>query len=643
MSSENPVYEFGEFRLDVAEKQLRRASGEVLTIPPKAFELLVFLVENPRHLLEKNELMDKVWADSFVEEGNLKIHIHTLRKVLNENETEFIETIPRRGYRFNADVNRIDNGGLIVEKLTQSRLVIEQTTSDGTAALTGARSWRRIVVVGLGVAVLITVASLVYFGFLRPRTNATAIPANIKPTAIAVLPFKNLTKDGRDEFLSVGLTDALISKLSGVHYLVVRPTSSVLGYALSQDSPQKIGGALKVEALLDGTIQRVDDRLRISLQLISSSDNHVVWAGSFEEQDKDLFKFQDAFSEDITNALQYKISREELAALKRLNTADPEAYRLYLKARYFASQAKTDGLIKAIDLFQQAAKLDDRYALAYTGIGQSYMLLGESTISAILPGDAYDKAIEATRKALEIDPNLPEAYAVLGNTQAKHLWDLRGSEDSYRRAIGLNPNFARAHHLLAWTLIRQGRFEEADNEFRTSTALDPTSLENAIAIGYPAFFAGDYDRAISLFQEGVDFEKNFWGGHMNLWRALHHAGRHEEAWTEVLDAERLYGSELPVIEMAKGRCLALQGKTKEARAVLDKLVKRRTDGEYISPLFLAILCADLSDTDAVFQYLDECIKERNDYMPFMTFAPEFTKYHDDPRFAEIQRRIQSQD
>src|SRR5258706_4332773 len=182
MSSENPVYEFGEFRLDVAEKQLRRASGEVLTIPPKAFELLVFLVENPRHLLEKNELMDKVWADSFVEEGNLKIQIHTLRRVLNENETEFIETIPRRGYRFNADVNRIDNGGLIVEKLTQSRLVIEQTTSDGTAALTGARSWRRTVLGGMGVAGVVTLASLLHFCLFCPPNHASGLTAHIQAT-----------------------------------------------------------------------------------------------------------------------------------------------------------------------------------------------------------------------------------------------------------------------------------------------------------------------------------------------------------------------------------------------------------------------------------------------------------------------------
>lgn len=641
MDGDRAVYEFGDFRLDTREKELRRVSGEVLAIPPKAFELLVFFVENPGRLLEKNVLMDRVWADSFVEEGNLKIHVHTLRKVLNENGKEFIQTVPRRGYRFNAEVRSPSSGEMVVERITRSELVVErrETESSDTLSLSHQKQGSRRTALLAGLAIMLAIGAGTYFGVIRPRTNPNAVTATAPPATIAVLPFKNLTGNRDDDFLSVGLADTLIVKLSGMHGLVVRPTSSVLSYASTEKTPQKAASELKVEALLNGTIQRVDDRIRISLQLTSSADNHVVWTGSFEEQDKDLFKFQDAFATDIADAFQQKVTAEELAALKRFDTTNPEAYRLYLTARYYFSQYTGDSLQRAIDLFQQAIKLDDHYALAYAGIGESYMILGESTISVILPEEAYQKAIDATRKALELDPDLANAHAVLGNIQVKHNWDIPESERSYRRAIELNPNYSRAHNLLAWTLIRQSRFTEAEAELRRASDLDPTSPENAGGGGYVSFFAGDYNKAILQFKDAVDQDKNVWGSHMNLWRALHHAGRYDDAMVEIAACEKIAGPGIPVTEMAKGRTLALQGKNKEAREIMNKLMARKEKGEYISPLFLADLASDLNDDDAVFHWLDECFTERNDYMTSLAIAPEFAKYHDDPRFQQLLTRV----
>ena len=632
------LYEFGDFRLDTGERELRHSSGEILAIPPKAFDLLVFFLENPGRLLEKNELMNSVWADSFVEEGNLKIHVHTLRKVLHESGKEFIETVPRRGYRFNADIRDSAANGMVVEKITRSKLVVERKVEDtgNSISLSNAATKTREAVLLAGLAVLLVLGAATYFWIIRPRNTVTAVP---RPTTIAVLPFRNLTSDKSDDFLSIGLTDALTMKLSRLRGLIVRPTSSVLSYASRQETPQKVASELKVEAFLDGTIQRLDDRIRVSLQLVSSADDHVVWTGSFEEQDKDLFKFQDAFSTDIADAFQYKVPPDELTALKRLDTTNPEAYRLYLTARYYSSQYKGDSLQRAIDLYQQAIALDDRYALAHAGIGESYMILGESTVSAMLPDEAYRHAIEATQKALELDPDLANAYAVLGNIQAKHIWDIPGSERSYRRAIELNPNYADVHDLLAWTLIRQSRFEDADAEFRRAAELDLSSVKNAGGVGYASFFAGDYNKAILQFQDAVDLDKNFWGSHMNLWRALHHAGRYDEAMNEITACEKIAGPGIPVTEMAKGRTLALQGKVKEAREILSTLVARKEKGEYISPLFLAILAADLNDRDAVFHWLDECFEERNDYMPLLPFAPEFAKYRDDPHFSDLLAKI----
>ena len=633
--SEKPIYEFGDFCLDVGEKQLRRSNGEVITIPPKAFELLVILVENPQHLLEKTELMDRVWSNSFVEEGNLKIQVHTLRKVLNETGTEYIETIPRRGYRFNAEVKNRQDGELIVEKLTQSRLVIDEAVISR-----GALRYGIAAVVLLG---LVSLGIYLYIKAVKPNSARGVAAANVRPTSIAVLPLRNLTQDARDEFLSLGLADALIMKLSGISSLIVRPTSSIIPLTASSETPQKVGERLKVEALLEGTIQRVDDRLRISLQLISAADSRVIWAKSFDERDLDVFKFQDAFSEEIATALQQRVSPTDLSSLKKLDTSDPEAFRLYLNARYFFCQGKGDSMQRAIELYQKAIERDNNYALAYAGIGEAYMVLGDSGFGTIKPIDAYRNAIEPTRRSLELDPDLANSLAVMGNIEAKHEWNITASEDYYRRAIAVNPNYARAYNLLAWTLIRQGRFADAEIEFKASMAVDPSSLETAADRGYPAFFAGDYEKAIQQFQEGVERDTGFWGSHMNLWRALQHAGRYDQAWGEIMAAEKIAGPGIPVAEMAKGRTLARQGKTSEARSILAQLVARKEKGEYISPLFLAILSADLGDTEDVFRRLDECFAERNDYMPFLAFAPEFTQFHSDPRFSGLLARVKPLD
>jgi DNA-binding winged helix-turn-helix (wHTH) protein/TolB-like protein/Flp pilus assembly protein TadD len=640
VSSEKQIYEFGAFCLDLGEKQLRRSSGEVLPLPPKAFDLLTFLVENNGRLLDKNELLDTIWADSFVEEGNLKLNIHTLRKTLSDPGENFIETVPRRGYRFNAAVRTLRPNELIVEKITEAKFVIEESDAVEKLPQVAAQSkTKNFLLFAVLPAAICVIGLLAYFAFLRPKTEIPTIAATNKPTTIAVLPFKNLTKDKQDEFLSIGLTDALITKLSSIENLAVRPTSAVLPFAASQDSPQTIGENLKVETVLDGTIQRVGDRLRVSLQLINTASNQVLWAGNFEEQEQNLFKFQDAFSRNITDALRFKLSGQQQTELARRDTENPEAYRLYLTARYFFSQDRGDSAKRALDLFEQAVKLDDRYALAYVGIGESYMSLGDSGLGAIPPAEAYQKAMAAGQKALALNPNSAEAYMILGNAQIKHEWNIEAGDTAYRKAIALNPNLARVHLLLAWNLIRQSRFEEAETEVRRAAELNPTSREIASESGYPAFFAGDYDKAMLLFRQALELDKNLVSARMNLWRTLQHTGRFDEAWGEIEAVEKIIGRGIPVVEMARARTLAMQGKPAAAQAIYDTLISRKQKGEYISPLYLAILAADMNNREDVFKWLGESYDERNDYLLQLGYAPEFTRYHDDPRFTELLAKI----
>ena len=634
------IYDFGGFRLKTEDGTLWRGEDRI-AVTQKSIELLTLLVENQGRVVTRNEIIEKIWADTFVDENNLSVTVSMLRKALanTPESANLIETIPRKGYRFNGEVAATPDAQRYSEH-EFIRTVIENTqidaevTTNAIARLNRRTSRQTLYLAGVAVGIML-LAGILGWSYLRKK-DALSSPSS---RTLAVLPFRDLSADERGRQFSIGLADSLITKLAGIRGLSVRPMSAVLPFAASQDSPQKIGENLKVETVLDGTIQRAENRLRVSLQLIDTASNQVIWAGSFEEQEQNLFKFQDAFPQNITEALRFKLSGEQQSELARRDTENPEAYRLYLTARYFFSQNRGDSIVKAVELYEQAVKLDDRYALAYTGIGESYIMLGESAFGALPPAEAYQKATVAVQKALSINPNLAEAYMILGNAQIKHEWNIEAGDIAYRKTIALSPNFARVHLLLAWNLIRQSRFEEAEIEMRRAAELNPTSLEIAAESGYPAFFAGDYNKAILLFGQAVEFDKNLISARLSLCRALQHAGRYGEAWAEVEAVEKNVGRGIPLIEMVRGRTLALQGKTTAAQEIYETLVSRRQKGEYISPLYLAILSADLNNREAVFGWLAECYAERNDYLLQLSYAPEFIRLHDDPRYQDLLAKI----
>jgi serine/threonine-protein kinase len=265
--------------------------------------------------------------------------------------------------------------------------------------------------------------------------------------------------------------------------------------------------------------------------------------------------------------------------------------------------------------------------------------LGDSGYGTIPPTVAKAKARAAIEKALALNPNIAEAYAVLGNLQLNHDWDKYGAERSYRRAIEINPGYPTAHHWLGWCLIIQKRFEEAEVEFKRASELDPTSMAIITEQGYPSFFAGDLARAESIFRQAVAMDGSYASARMSLWRTLHHAGRIAETLPQVEATESIVGHNVPVVMMARGRTLALAGRKDEALAVYQKLKNRKNSGEYFSPLYLALLAADLNNSDETFYWLEECFKERNDYLLFLPIAPEFKRFKDDSRFLELSTRV----
>src|SRR5205085_5737472 len=378
-------YEFGPFRLDTANRLLMH-EGEVVPLKQKAVETLLVLVEGRGEVLEKEALMQRLWPDSFVEEANLTQNIYMLRKALGAGD--YIETVPRRGYRFAAEVREWaeDSADLIVQERTRASILIEEEeetqeqtevlpASGARPALGAARRPRRRTGALVIVAALLLVALLGLASYFW-RRGAGARPGAATPVrSIAVLPFKALDADGGDAYMGLGMADTLITKLTSAGSLIVRPTSAVLKYADAGQDSVKVGQELGVDCVLDGSIQRQGERLRITVRLVRTSDGQPIWADQFDEQATDVFKLQDSISEKVTSALALKLSVAEQKLLTKRYTDNPEAQQLYIKGRYFWNKRTAEGLQKSIEYFQQAVDLDPHYALAYTGLADAYLQL----------------------------------------------------------------------------------------------------------------------------------------------------------------------------------------------------------------------------------------------------------------------------
>jgi TolB-like protein len=339
------IYEFGPFRIDAHKRRLLR-DGETVAVTPKAFETLLALVENSGKLLDKDDLMNLVWPDTVVEEANLTQNVSVLRRALGEssNERKYIVTVPGRGYRFIADVKELfdEEGDLILARRTRSRVVIEDVIE-------------------------------------------TEIPSK----SLCVLPFKSLSAEASDDYLGLGIADALITKLSNIRQIVVRPTSAVLRYADMSHDPVAVGRELKVESVLEGSIRRDSDRIRVTVQLVNVRDEAPLWADRFDEMFTDIFSVEDRISEQVARALVLKITGEEQKQLTKRQTENAEAYQNYLKGLYYTNKATSNGAMKGIEHYNRAIELDPNYALAYAGLAESYTWLSHLCLP---PGEAMPRA-----------------------------------------------------------------------------------------------------------------------------------------------------------------------------------------------------------------------------------------------------------
>jgi TolB-like protein/DNA-binding winged helix-turn-helix (wHTH) protein/Tfp pilus assembly protein PilF len=657
-------YEFGVFRLDPVERVLLR-QGEPLPLAPKVFETLLLLVRNNGHIVEREELISKLWADSFVEEGNLTYTISILRKTLIEASggSTFIETVPKRGYRFKAIVREVEDSQtqVVIEKHTTASLIIEESDSEPqptetltTRATPGitqtetvfpAEAERRVLIPDvtslpgkprskaiLSLAVLLAVsviAAVIWFAKSAEHAPALAVKS------IAVLPFTPVGARGGDEYLELGMADALITKLSNIRQIVVRPTSAVRRYAEQPLPPVEAGKQLQVEAVLEGSIQRAGDQVRVTVQLVSVKNGAPIWAGKFDDRFVDIFAVQDSISEQVTRALALQLTGEERRLLAKRYTENTEAYQAYLRGRFHWSKWNRESLHKAIESFEQALAKDKDYALAYAGIADAYGVLGYLTI--LPPKEAYPKSKEAALKAVELDPTIGESYSALAQSKLFHEWDFAGAEKEIRRAIELSPNFADAHGVYGAYLTAVGKFGEALAERKRALELDPITPFTVNAVGWVYFYKRDYDAAIEWYKKAIDLDANFAIAHHDLGNVYYQKGLYAEAIEEFLKQKTLSGTSLEDADALRQAFHSSGVKGYWQKEF--ELAKRQMQQGRVRNWRMVRIYAELGDKDRAFEHLEKAFEERESLLIFLEVTPLFESLHSDKRFQDLLRRI----
>jgi TolB-like protein/Tfp pilus assembly protein PilF len=452
--------------------------------------------------------------------------------------------------------------------------------------------------------------------------------------SLAVLPLVNGSGDATLDYFSDGISESVINRVSRVRSVTVRPRSAVIRYKGKEVDPRTVGRALKVKAVLTGRMRVENGNLLIGVELTDIANDRQLWGEQYQRSPAGVYEIQEEISREVTRSLRAPVSAEDRQLLARQDTRSTEAYQLYLKGRYFWNKRTADGLVKAIDYFQQAIAADPGYALAYSGLADCYILQG----NMIRPTDIFPKAKAAVMKALEQDPHLAEPYATLGYIRLHFDWNWAEAEDAFRRALERNPNYPTAHSMYARYLTARGRFEQALDEMKRAQELDPLALGIGAGIGLCYYYAGQYDRAIEQYRKTLEIDSSFALAHFDLGSALGRKQRFNEAIAEFEAGFKVSPNDAGAAAEL-GNVYARAKRDQEARQVLNKL-QEISRSRYVSPFFPALVHAGRGDPDQALANLEKAFEERSSPMAFLNVEPGFVELRSDPRFQGLLRRMQ---
>ena len=609
--SKPSLLRFGTFEVDLKTGELRKA-GMKQKLAGQPFQVLQALLQRPGEVVTREQLRDLLWPNhTFVDYHlALKKAVNRLREVLGDSadSPRFIETVPRLGYRFLAQVQGIES-------------------PQASSAFKTPVRWK--LAVGLTCAIAAALLLGLNVGNLRTRIFANSGPPEIR--SIAVLPLENLSKDPGQDYFSDGITDALTTNLAQISSLRVISRTSAMQFRGNKQTLPQIGRDLNVDAIVEGTVARAENRVRITAQLVEASSDRHLWARSYERDLTDVLALQDEVARDIAEEIRIKLTPKERTLLTRVHAIDPEALDDYLRGRFWWSKRTAEGEWKGLDYFQKAVAKDPSYALGYAGVADSYVVLGHH--GRLPPKEALPKAKEAAMKALEIDPTLAEAHTSLAIVMLAYDWNWSGAEREFKQAIVLNPNYPTAHHWYAHYLVPMGRLEEAVRELERARELDPFSPPINDFLGMTLYFARRYDDAIRQFRRAVEMHPETAELHDQIADVFEQQNRLADAFAERQQAVRLSGDPQTAATLEEAY------KRSGYAGYLQQRVHLLEHSNPVPHLYLAHLYAVLNDQTHAIQYLERAYDERNPWLLNVQVDPAMDFLRSSSRFQDLVRRI----
>jgi TolB-like protein/DNA-binding winged helix-turn-helix (wHTH) protein/Flp pilus assembly protein TadD len=639
MDKSGAVFRFGPYELRPLARELYK-HGVKVRLRPQPFQVLHVLVEHPGEVVTREELRKQLWpSDTFVDfEHGLNTSVKELRGVLGDSamEPRYVETLPRLGYRIIVPVDvaappPVKQAIAQPQTAATENLVGQTIPPDRTPQGWAVQRWPML----LGISLVLVAALGGYIQWSRSRAGPQPSSGRLM---LAVLPFENLTGDAGQDYFSDGLTEEMIAQLGRLdpQRLGVIARTSVMHYKHSQVQMVQIGRELGVQYVLEGSVRRDSDKVRISAQLIQTKDQTHLWARQYDREQINLLALQGEIAQEIANEIQLTIGdpkRIDSAHQPSLSPEAYEAYDLYLKGRYFWNKRTTQGFQHAIEYFQQAIAKDPTYARAHAGLADSYALM--SGYSLAPQNEFMPKARAAAQRAVELDDRLAEAHTSLALVTENYDWDWQNAEKEYRRAIQLDPNYATAHHWYAEYLAYQGRFDEAFAEIERARQLDPLSLIIATDNGAILYFSRQYDRAIEQFRAVLDMEPNFPRAHLLVF-AYVQKGLFPDALADIEKWRRI--DDAPGIWSVQAYVYGRSGQRVEARRALEKLqqLNRR---QRMDPAAIALAYVGMDNKDEAFAWLQKTYSEHSNALTALKVDPIYDPLRSDPRFQELLRRV----
>lgn len=626
---------FGVFEIDIRAGELRK-HGLRIRLQGQPFQVLAMLLEHPGEIINREELQKKLWpADTFVDfDHGLNKAISKIREALNDSaeNPRFVETVARRGYRFLAEVRGADAAADHSSDLP-AQLDPEAGAGDRAHPADRPAAPRRVLKslawkISTSV-LLVLVASLSSWKLYSWYHPSLVI------RSLAVLPLESLSSDASQDYFADGMTDELISDLGQISALRVISRTSVMSYKHARKPLPQIARELNVDAVVEGTVLRSGEQVRITAQLIEASTDKHLWSQSYQGELRDTLALQSQVAGAIAEQIRINVNPQEQAALRNAKVVNPQAYESFLKGRFFWNKRTAEGLKVALAYFNQATEEDPKYAQAYSGLADTYSLLGDWQYAVMTPKQALPKAKASAVKALELDSTLGEAHNSLAFCLDGFDWDFESAGKEFQRAIELNPGYATAHHWYAWHLSLLGKYNEAIAEMRKAENLDPLSLIINADLAELLVLAHSSDESIRQSRKTIEMDPNFALAHNQLAQAYLEKHMNDEAVAELQKAAQLSGGS-PTVLANLARAYAASGKKSEAIKILNDL-RKRSNATYSHGPEIAVIYAALGDSDQAMNWLEKGYEER--FNPGVLLRPGFDPLRSDPRFQDLARRV----